>query len=523
MPPKTLDLLRNKEFEAVCAKISPESIPMNTNRNQRVLKTPFLKIHGFSWLFTCFATTLLFLLPHFLSFLLLINPDPLMAQSSQPERHEHYLQTAATLVEKALTEQRGYRWLGELCAIGPRLSGSENSLKAIHWAKAKMEALGLERVTLQPVIVPHWVRGKVEEARITQSGRIKGRKLAVTALGGSVATPKEGITAEVVEVKDFSELAALGEKARGKIVFFNRPFAQQLTNTFAGYGKTVDQRVHGAVEAAKAGAVATLVRSVTTRYDNVPHTGSLNYREGVAQIPAAAVGQIDADFLSAALKQDPRLKLRLKLSCQTLPDAQSYNVIGDLLGSQFPDQYIVLAGHFDSWDKGCGAHDDGAGCLQALEALDLLKRLEIRPKRTLRCIFYINEENGLRGALQYAREAERLGLKHLAAIESDRGAFTPRGFSVEGDSAVIARMNAWLPYLQKADIDWVRPGGSGVDISQIKSAKALIGYVPDSQRYFDFHHSDNDIYEAVNPREMQMGAAAMAILAYLLSEEGLGE
>jgi len=462
-----------------------------------------------------------FLLPQLISILLLINPDSLMAQSNQPDRHEHYLQTATALVEKSLREQKGYRWLGELCDLGPRLSGSQNSYRAILWAKAKMEALGLDRVTLQPVMVPQWVRGKVEEARVIESARVKGRKLAVAALGGSIATPKEGITAEVVEVKNFAELAALGEKARGKIVFFNRPFAQHLTNTFAGYGKTVDQRVHGAVEAVLAGGVAALVRSVTTRYDNVPHTGSLNYREGVAQIPAAAIGQIDADFLSAALKQDPRLKVRLKLSCQTLPDIQSYNVIGDLPGSQFPDEYIVVAGHYDSWDKGCGAHDDGAGCLQALEVLDLFKRLELRPKRTIRCVFYINEENGIRGALKYAQEADNLGLKHLAAIESDRGAFTPRGFSVEADSAVIETLRGWLPYLEKADIDWVRPGGSGVDVSQIKSAKALIGYVPDCQRYFDFHHSDKDVYEAVNPREMQMGAAAMAILVYLLSEEGI--
>ncbi len=517
-------MLRNINFEPACSKIGHESNPGrtgNTNRNKRFLKNPFVKIRVHSWLFSCFATTPLFLLLQLISILLLMNPDSLMAQPDQPDRQERYLQTATAFVEKALTEQKGYRWLGELCEIGPRLSGSENSLKAIHWAKAKMEALGFDRVILQPVMVPRWVRGKVEEARVIESARVKGRKLAVTALGGSIATPREGISAEVVEVKDFAELAALGEKARGKIVFFNRPFAQQLTNTFAGYGKTVDQRVYGAVEAAQAGGVAALVRSVTTRYDNVPHTGSVNYREGVTQIPAAAIGQIDADFLSAALKQDPHLKVRLKLSCQTLPDAQSYNVIGDLLGSEFPKEYIVLAGHFDSWDKGCGAHDDGAGCLQALEALDLFKRLDLRPRRTLRCVFYINEENGIRGALKYAREADSLGLKHLAAIESDRGAFAPRGFSVEGDSAVIARMNAWLPYLQKADIEWVRPGGSGVDVSQIKNAKALIGYVPDSQRYFDFHHSDNDVYEAVNPREMQMGAAAMAILAYLLSEEGL--
>lgn len=451
----------------------------------------------------------------------LTNPLKIMAQPSTQNPSPQYLQIASQIVDNALIHQKGYRLLGELCEIGPRLSGSQNSMKAIEWAKAKMEALGLERVTLQPVMVPHWVRGDVEQAEIVNT-HFQGKALNIAALGGSIATPEEGITAEVIEVQNFEELQALGEKARGKIIFFNRPFDATSVYTFAGYGKTVNQRVQGAIEAARAGGVAALVRSVTTGYDNVPHVGSMSYQEGIPRAPSAAIGLIDADFLSEAIREEPGLKVNMALSCRTLDDVQSFNVIGDITGSTYPDEYIVVGGHFDSWDKGEGAHDDGAGCIQSLEVLDLFKRLNIRPKRTIRCIFFINEENGLRGAREYARVADSLGLRHLAAIESDRGAFTPRGFYVDkADTTLIDKLNRWLPYLQKADIDWVRKGGSGADVSRIKNVGALIGYVPDSQRYFDFHHSDNDVFAAVNPREFELGAAAMAIMAYLLSEEGL--
>lgn len=453
--------------------------------------------------------------------ILLISPLKIMAQPSTPHPSTKYLQIASQIVDSALIHQKGYRLLGELCEIGPRLSGSENSMKAIEWAKAKMEALGLERVTLQPVMVPRWVRGDVEKAEIVNT-RFRRKPLNIASLGGSIGTPKEGITAEVIEVQNFGELHALGEKARGKIIFFNRSFDATSVYTFAGYGKTVDQRVQGAIEAARAGGVAALVRSVTTGYDNVPHVGSMNYKEGIPKVPSVAIGLIDANFLSEALRKEPGLKVNITLSCRTLEDVQSFNVIGDIIGSRYPDEYIVVAGHFDSWDKGDGAHDDGAGCIQALEVLDLFKRLNIRPKRTIRCIFFINEENGLRGAREYARVADSLGLRHLAAIESDRGAFTPRGFFVDkADTTLLNYLNQWLPYLQKANIDWVRKGGSGADISQIKNVGTLMGYVPDSQRYFDFHHSDNDVFAAVNPREFELGAAAMAILTYLLSEEGL--
>lgn len=452
--------------------------------------------------------------------ILLINSIPVMPQTinEEPVKIEQYNKIAQLIVETALREQRGYEYLRELCEFGPRLSGSENSINAINWAYEKMKSFGFDKVWLQPVMVPHWERGDVESCTILDLKK----DLSVLALGGSIATPPEGITAEVIEVKTFTELEKRKDEAKGKIVFFSRALDQGKVNTFAGYGGTVDQRVSGAIQAAKYGAVGVVIRSITTKYDNVPHTGVMDYVDSLTKIPAAALGNIDADFLSDELKKNPHLKINLKLNCKTLPDAQSYNVIGEIKGTEFPDEIVLVGGHFDSWDVGCGAHDNGAGCIQTLEVLDLMKRLDIKLKRTLRCVFFINEENGVRGATEYANYADTSKQTHLAVIESDRGAFTPIGFYAETDSTeILSRLQSWLPILEKANIEWVRKGGSGVDVQKIKNAKLHIGYVPDDQRYMDFHHSANDVFDAVHPREFELGAAAIAIMAYLLSEEGL--
>jgi len=431
---------------------------------------------------------------------------------------EHYNIVAQQIVETSLRERKGYEYLKELCEIGPRLSGSEKSMKAINWAYEKMRSLKFDKVWLQPVMVPHWERGKSEICTILKSNR----QLAILALGGSIATPVEGITVEVIEVKSFEELAYRKDEASGKIVFFNRPLDQGKINTFAGYGGAIDQRVNGAIEAAKYGAVAVLIRSITTKYDNNPHTGIMNYNDSIPKIPAAALGYLDADFLSAELKKNPMLKINFRLNCKTYPDAQSYNVIGEITGKEIPDEIVLVGGHFDSWDVGHGAHDDAAGCIQSLEVLDLMKRFDLKPKRTIRCVFFINEENGSRGATEYASYADASKQVHLAVMESDRGAFTPIGFYAETDSTeIINRLQSWMPILEKANIEWVRKGGSGVDVQNIKNAKLHIGYVPDDQRYMDYHHSANDVFESVHPREFELGSAAMTILAYLLSEEGL--
>jgi len=436
----------------------------------------------------------------------------------EPTKIEEYNSIAQLIVETALRERKGYEYLRELCEFGPRLSGSEKSLMAINWAYEKMKSLGFDKVWLQPVIVPYWERGDVESCTILDLNR----ELSTLALGGSISTPVEGITAEVIEVKTFEELEKRKDEAKGKIVFFSRALDQGKVNTFSGYGGAVNKRVNGAVEAAKYGAVAVVIRSITTKYDNVPHTGVMDYNDTIPKIPAAALGFLDADFLSDELKKNPDLKVNLKLNCRTLPDAQSFNVIGEIKGTEFPDEIVLVGGHFDSWDVGCGAHDNGAGCIQTLEVLDLIKRLDLKPKRTLRCVFFINEENGVRGANEYANFADTSDQTHLAVLESDRGAFTPIGFYADTDSAeIISRLQSWLPVLEKANIEWVRKGGSGVDVQKIKNAKLHMGYVPDDQRYMDYHHSANDVFDAVHPREFELGAAAIAIMAYLLSEEGL--
>jgi len=416
---------------------------------------------------------------------------------------------------------KGYELLGELCEIGPRLSGSGNSLKAIYWARDKMNEMKFDTVWLQPVMVPKWERGKVETAQIAYPGIMSGKKLNIASLGGSIGTGEKGITAGVIEVRNFEELRNRKDGAKGKIVFFNRPFDNTFVQTFRAYGDAVNQRFAGAVEAAKAGAVGALVRSITSKYDNVPHVGVMFYADSVKKIPAAAIGLEDADLLSNVIKENPGVKINIKMDCSNNGEVLSYNVIGEIKGNEYPEEIITLGGHFDSWDKGCGAHDDGAPCIQTMEVLDIFNRLNIKPKRTIRCVLFINEENGSRGAKAYADSAESKNENHLAAIESDRGAFTPRGFTVETDSVTLSKMQMWLPVLNKSLIDWIRPGGSGVDVSKIKNAKALFGYFPDNQRYFDFHHSANDTFEAVNPREMELGSAAMAILTYLISEEGL--
>jgi hypothetical protein len=425
---------------------------------------------------------------------------------------------AQKIVDMALRDQKGYAYLRELCEIGPRLSGSENSIRAINWAQEKMKSLGFDKVWLQPVKVPHWERGDVESCTIRQLEK----NLSVLALGGSIPTPQDGITAEVIEVKNFDELKKKKGQVKGKIIFFSRSLDQSNVNTFAGYGGAVDQRIKGAIEASRYGAVGVLIRSITTRYDNVPHTGVMDYNDTIPKIPAAALGNIDADFLSNELKNHSNLEINLKLNCKTLPDIQSYNVIGEIRGIELPDEIVLVGGHFDSWDVGCGAHDNGAGCIQTLEVLDIIKRLDIKPKRTLRTVFFINEENGTRGAIEYANYADTSNQNHLAVIESDRGAFTPIGFYAETDSTeIISRLKSWLPILEKANIEWIRKGGSGVDVQKIKNAKLHLGYVPDDQRYMDYHHSANDVFETVHPREFELGAAAIAIMAYLLSEEGL--
>jgi hypothetical protein len=420
-----------------------------------------------------------------------------------------------TLLATGLRDLDAYSMLADLTTnIGPRLSGSPNSERAIAWAERTMRAVGLQNVRRIPCMVPHWVRGDVERASI-----LGGGKLEICALGGSVATPKRGIEAQVLEVRSLKEAEELGEKGRGKIVFFNRPFDPSALSGGAQYGGAVDQRTGGASAAAKSGAIAVLVRSMTAATDDEPHTGAMNYAEGVNKIPAAALGIQSANRLSRAIARGTT-KVHLELNCETLPDVPSASVSGEIIGTDKPNEIIVLGGHLDSWDLGRGAHDDGAGVTQAIEAARLMIKLGMKPKRTIRIVAFQNEENGTRGAKSFAEWSGKQNEKQYAACESDAGGFMPRAFGV--DPKKVERVRTWEPMLRNFGIERFNSGGGGADVGPLASLGAtLFGLSPDGQRYFDYHHSRNDTIDKVHPRELEFGAAAMAALAWLISQEGL--
>ena len=429
-----------------------------------------------------------------------------------------------TIYKSSLTNGKSYEWLEHLSnKIGGRLSGSKNAELAVQYTKNELEKLGLDNVWLQPVMVPKWERGEKEMAYIETEGSIT--KVNICALGGSIATGENGVTAQVIEVKDFNELATLGkEKIKGKIVFYNRPMQADLISTFNAYGGCVNQRYAGAMEAGKYGAVGVIVRSMNLRDDDYPHTGSMSYGDvSINQrIPSAAISTNDANTLSAALQQDNNLKFYFKQSCVQFDDVQSYNVIGEIKGSEFPNEYIIVGGHLDSWDLGDGAHDDGAGVVQSMDVIRLLKESGITPKRTIRVVLFMNEENGLRGATEYARVAKEKNENHIFALESDAGGFTPRGFSFATNDTNFNQVLGWKSLFKPYLIHYFEQGGSGADVGPLASdTNVLAGLRPDSQRYFDHHHAANDTFEHVNKRELELGAATMTSLVYLYDNYGV--
>ncbi len=419
---------------------------------------------------------------------------------------------------ESLSNGKSYEWLRDLTTnVGPRLSGSEGAKKAVQWGKTLLESGGYDRVFLQDVMVPHWVRGAKEEGYILD-GKQK-IKVPLVALGGSVATPKKGITAEVIEVKTFQELRALGkEKCEGKIIFFNRPMDPTKINTFEAYGQAGDQRRSGANEAAKLGAIGVIIRSLSSTENDFPHTGSMVYATGVPLIPAAALSTNAATLLSKTLKENPNTKFYFKQSCETLPDAPSHNVVAEIKGTEHPEEIIVVGGHLDSWDLAQGAHDDGTGIVQSMEVARLFKNLGIKPKHTIRIVLFMNEENGNRGGVKYAELAKQNNEKHIFALESDNGGFTPRGFGMQGASAeLLAKVQSYRTLLAPYGLHEIERGGGGVDIGPLApQGTVLIGFKPDAQRYFEYHHASNDTFDTVNQRELEMGAASMASLIYLL-------
>ena len=427
------------------------------------------------------------------------------------------------IFNEALSNGKSYEMLDYLTnKIGSRLSGSEGAAKSVEWAKMQMDELGFDKVYLQEVMVPKWVRGKEEVARITQTdGTVT--KVNVCALGNSVGTGASGISGRIVEVQDFETLANLGrENVVGKIVYFSRPMDSKHIETFRAYGGAVNQRGSGPAEAAKLGAIGTIVRSMTLAFDDHPHTGSTNYGEGENKIPAIAISTMDGEHLSKLLKEDPELSFYFETHCEMQEEVLSFNVIGEITGKELPAEVIVVGGHLDSWDLGTGAHDDGAGCVQSIEVIRVIKSLGINNKRTIRAVMFMNEENGLRGGRKYAEDVIAKNEKHIAAIESDRGGFTPRGFGMTGTPEQLIKFQSWAELFAPYMISEFVAGGGGADIGPLRpTGTPLIGYIPDSQRYFDFHHSELDVFGGVNKRELEMGAAAMAALVYLIDKHGL--
>jgi hypothetical protein len=424
----------------------------------------------------------------------------------------------------SLTEGKSYDWLNHLSnQIGGRLSGSVQAQQAVDYTREELEALGLDKVWLQPVMVPKWVRGTPEFAYIEGKPGVT-TNVPICALGGSVATPAGGLKTSVVEVKGVEDLEKLGrEQVEGKIVFYNRPMDPTLINTFESYSGCVDQRYSGAAEAANFGAVGVIVRSMNLRLDDYPHTGSMSYGELAIQerIPAAAISTNGAELLSTTLNLNPEIQFYFRQNCRQLPDVESYNVIGEIRGSEFPDEVILVGGHLDSWDLGDGSHDDGAGCVQSMDVLRLLKEVGYRPRRTIRVVLFMNEENGLRGGRKYAEVAKTKKEKHLFALESDAGGFTPRGFSFDCSDSDFNRIQSWKPLFEPYLVHQFARGGSGADIGPLKEEGiVLAGLRPDSQRYFDHHHAENDTFEAVNRRELELGAATMTSLVYLVDKYG---
>ncbi len=421
---------------------------------------------------------------------------------------ERYRDAANRIIDAALADSSAYQRLALLVDdFGHRFSGSESLERALDWIVEEMRRDGLQNVHGEEVMVPRWVRGQ-ESAELLQP---RLRPLPMLSLGNSVGTPPEGVTAEVIVVRTFEELEARAEEARGKIVLFNAPFTS--------YGQTVRYRLRGAIAAAQAGAVASMIRSVTSQSLSTPHTGAMSYSDTVPRIPHVAITVEDAELLQRLADRGERIVVRLTLEAQQFPDVPSRNVVGEFVGTELPHEVVVLGGHIDSWDVGQGAMDDGGGCVAAWEAVRLLQRLGLRPRRTVRVVMWTNEENGLRGGRAY-RDAHRHELdRFVAAIESDAGVFKPQGFSFGGADAAYAIVSEIGRLLDRIDAGSVTTPGGGADIWPLmREGVPGLGLRVEGSRYFWYHHTDADTIDKLDPREMALCVAAMAVMAYVLAD-----
>jgi len=427
------------------------------------------------------------------------------------------------IFSEALSSRNAYENLRWLCKnTKGRISGTPQAEAAVQFSRQIMLDMDLDKVFLQELKVIRWVRGDREFATVN-SKRAGRHELTISGLGTSVGTGNKGITGRIVEVSSFIELEKLGiEKIKGNIVFFNRPMDPALYNTYLAYSQAADQRTDGASEAAKYGAIGVIVRSLTTSLDDFPHTGVQYYKEGIPNIPAVCVSTIDAELLSKLLKEDPDLELNLVSNCENLEEVTSYNVVGELKGSVYPDQIITVGGHLDAWDTGEGAHDDGAGCIQSIEVLRLFQVLGIQPKRTIRAVMFMDEEIDQRGGKKYAEMAALNKENHYLAIESDGGGFLPLGFGFSTNYERLKPLLNLQKYFEPYGMNHFSRGGGGVDIELLQQFGAvLVSPIVDMQRYFDYHHSPNDTFEQVNIRELQLGSAAIAALIYLIDKYDL--
>jgi carboxypeptidase Q len=433
--------------------------------------------------------------------------------------------TAMTVAffNEALSSRIAYEQLEYLCIhTAGRICGSPQAAAAVEYTYQLMLDMPFDTVYKQPTMVTTWRRGEKEKCRVLSDtyGQFDAH---VCALGGSVGTGYEGILANVVTVDNIEQLKAMKpSQIKGKIVYFNKPFTPIHFNTYRSYGEGAQARVNGAWEAGEMGAVAVVIRSLTHSIDTFPHTGITRYRNPDIKIPAFAISTADAEILDRWLKNDPELKLYLESHCSQSEDVQSFNVIGEIRGSEFPERIITVGGHLDSWDLGHGAHDDGVGCIHSIEVARLFFALDIKPRNTIRIVMFMDEEMNQRGGQTYASTTITDGEQHYFALESDRGGFTPHGFSLDGDSAFYAAVESWFGILELYGIWQLPKGFSGVDITPLKKqyGTPLAAIVPDTQRYFDYQHSGADTFDKVNHREMQLGSAAMAVFVYFIDKYG---
>ena len=421
---------------------------------------------------------------------------------------DQYREAANRIIAAALSDSSAYDRLTELVdRFGHRFSGSSNLEQALDWILNEMERDGLENVRGEPVMVPHWVRGN-ESATLMEP---RSKQLPMLGLGGSIGTPPEGITAEVLVVESFEKLSERAAEAEGKIVLFNAPWM--------GYGPTVQYRSRGAVAAARAGAVASLIRSVTPYSLDTPHTGAMGYSDDVRRIPHAAITAEDAGMLQRMQERGERIVVRLQMEAETLPDVESRNVMAEIVGYEIPEEVIVMGGHIDSWDVGQGAMDDGGGCVAAWEAVKLLQRLGLRPRRTVRVVMWTNEENGLHGGNAY-RDAHRAELEnHVLAIESDAGVFEPKGFGFSGSDAAFDLVSQIGALLEPINAGQISRGGGGADIGPItREGVPGMGLNVDGSKYFWYHHSNADTIDKLDPREVALSVAALALMSYVVAD-----